>query len=78
MKYWKGKPGTNKENQYGTMDNNGYVPNSIVISKFQYEQYINSLPIIPIINKKIEFGKMETVDNKIQFIAKELNLIEEK
>lgn len=78
MKYWKGKIGTVKEGQFGTMDNNGYVPDSITINKFQYEQYINSLPIIPIIDKKIEYAKMKTVTEQIQFLAKELNLIEEK
>lgn len=78
MKYWKGKTGTNKENQYGTMDNNGYVPDSITINKYQYEQYINSLSIIPTIDKKIEYGKMKNIDEQIQFIAKELKLIEEK
>ena len=77
MKYWKGKVKTNKEGQYGTMDNNGYVPDSITISKFQYDQYINLLPIIPIIDEKVEFNKMKNIDEQIQFIAKKLNLIEE-
>lgn len=44
MKYWKGKPNTIKKGQVGTMDNNGFVPNSIEITESEYQDYVNSLP----------------------------------
>ena len=44
MKYWKGKIKTEKENQYGTMDDNGSVPNSEPTTKVEYDTWVASLP----------------------------------
>ena len=44
MKYWEGKPGTVKKNQFGSMDDKGYVPDSIEITKNEYNEHINNLP----------------------------------
>ena len=40
MKYWKGKPETVKEGEMGTMDDNGYVPNSTEILKYDYDRFV--------------------------------------
>ena len=47
MKYWKGKPETNKEGEYGTMDNNGFVPDSFEVTKEEYDEYVSSKPVLP-------------------------------
>lgn len=44
MKYWKGIIGTPKEGMCGTMNNNGFVPDSIGSNLLEYNQYIQSLP----------------------------------
>lgn len=48
MKYWKGKVGTIKENQFGTFEDNGKVPDSEIITKLQYDELIELLPEIPV------------------------------
>lgn len=76
MKYWKGKNKTSKENNFGVMDNNGFVPNSIKISKYQYNKFIRNekLKIKPSILKE-QYIKLILIEDKINFIAKYLELI---
>lgn len=53
MKYWKGKTGTNKDGQYGTMSDNGNVPDSEPTTKAEYDNYIN-LNIKPIVKSLLQ------------------------
>lgn len=61
MKYWKGKTGTIKEKQYGTMDDNGFVPDSIECSK---DEYLLTHPILPVTLpiKKPIFIKLKNIN----------------
>lgn len=63
MKYWIGKKGTNKEGQYGSMDDNGYVPDSKNLEKSQYDEMISNIEILPKedsdIEKLIKYAKKE-------------------
>jgi len=45
MKYWKGKPGTGKAGFFGTMADNGYVPDSIEATQQEYLDYVSTLPV---------------------------------
>ncbi len=45
MEYWKGKAGTPKNGQSGTMDNNGSVPDSIPVTQEEYDVWLASLPV---------------------------------
>jgi len=58
MKYWKKSNG-----RCGMMDNDGYVPNSIEIKKFEYDIYVSSLP-------KIEYEKSD-IEKLIEWAKKE-------
>ena len=59
MKYWKGKVGTEKFGHCGTMDDIGFVPDSLECSKEDYEAYKDSLPIPPV---KRHFLKLENIE----------------
>jgi len=45
MKYWKGI--LTKSGQYGTMSDDGFVPDAVACSKAEYDAYISSLPYVP-------------------------------
>ncbi len=67
MKYWKKSNG-----DCGTMDNDGFVPDSEEATKAEYDAYIASLPVVPEIDHKDEFSKLLSADEKIDYIAKQL------
>ena len=45
MKYWKGRTGTPKAGHFGTMDDDGSVPDSDICTKSEYDTYVASIPI---------------------------------
>ena len=55
MKYWKKSNG-----DCGTMDNNGFVPNSINITKDEYDVWVESQPVIEPIEEILEFEDINT------------------
>jgi hypothetical protein len=44
MKYWKGKIGSIKEGQCGTMDDNGNVPDSVSATQAEYLAWLAAIP----------------------------------
>lgn len=67
MKYWKKSNGV-----CGTMDDNGYVPDSVEIMESEYNAFVASLPVVPEIDHKDKFSKLLSADEKIDYIAKHL------
>lgn len=69
MKYWKKSNG-----DCGTIDDNGYVPDSIEILEVEYSAWIKSLPVVDcpaviIEFKDIESGKtyrMKRINNEVE------------
>ena len=63
MKYWMGKENTDKDGQFGTMDNNGRVPNTITISKYKWDKLTAESPVIEYeesdIEKLVKWAKKE-------------------
>lgn len=63
MKYWKGLAETVKKNQFGTMKDDGYVPDSIEISEQEYLDCIKGLPEIILmesdVDKLIKYAKKQ-------------------
>ncbi len=73
MRYWKGKAGTAKEGQYGTMDDNGSVPDSDEVTKSEYDSNIKvNIPIQK--NWEFLYQNAATDAEKIDIISKFLNL----
>ena len=64
MKYWIGIIKTPKEGVCGTMDDNGYVPDSIGSNLLEYNQYIQSL-------LKVEPQPKSDIDKLIEHAKKE-------
>lgn len=76
MKYWKGRAGTAKQGQYGTMEDNGSVPDSDEVTKIEYGAYIASLPATqPQPDYKAQYAAATTTNQQIQVLAKALGLI---
>lgn len=74
MKYWKGKPGTAKQGQYGTMDDNGSVPDTDETTKAEYESAISKVDIPVQKDWNYLFQNAATDADKIDVIAKFLKL----
>jgi len=74
MKYWKGKSGTLKDGYCGTMNDNGFVPDSVEISEQEYLDWVGSQSVPEAVDYKTEYGKLVTGSEKIDYIAKRLNL----
>jgi hypothetical protein len=52
MKYWKGKAGTSKEGQCGTMDDTGSVPDSNPATEAEYTAWVAAQPVpVPVITQ---------------------------
>ena len=60
MKYWKGKEGTEKFGQCGTMNDDDFVPDSFECSKGEYEVWQASLPIPPVKRQILKLKNTET------------------
>lgn len=76
MKYWKGKTGTPKQGQSGTMDDNGFVPDADECTQADYDAYIASLPATPVPKDyKALYTAAPTVADKMQVIADKLGLL---
>lgn len=54
MKYWK------RGGACGTMDNNGYVPNSTEITKEAYDNYVSNVPVVSIEEPVVEYEDVDT------------------
>ena len=67
MKYWRKSSG-----DCGTMDDDGYVPDSVQVPKSEYDSFVASLPVVPEIDHKDKFSKLLSADEKIDYIAKHL------
>ena len=67
--YWKKSNG-----DCGTVDEGGHVPDSVKITKLEYDAYVASLPVVPVIDHKDKFSKLLSADEKIDYIAKQLKL----
>ena len=74
MKFWKGLTGTSKAGRFGSMDDDGYVPDSVEIPEQEYLDWVASLPVVSEIDHKNEFSKLLSADEKINYIAKQLKL----
>jgi hypothetical protein len=79
MKYWKGNTGTNKEGQCGTHADDDFVPDSTEITGTEYEAWIASLPVPPVVVTQLEtdiaglsFSSLGDVKTKIQPILERL------
>ena len=63
MKWWKGLDGTSKEGQCGTMEEDGFVPDSTEATKAEYQDYIKNIPIVPVVesdlDKLVKYAKKE-------------------
>jgi hypothetical protein len=70
IRYWKKTNG-----DCGTMDNNGHVPDSVEISETEYNSWVEKIPIDKK-DHKTEFAKLKSDSERIEFIAKKLDLIE--
>lgn len=76
MKYWKGRTGTNKEKQCGTMDDTGYVPDADECTKEEYDFYIALQPMPPTPTDYIALYAAAITDaQKIAVLAKKIGLI---
>lgn len=60
IKYWQGINGTVKEGQCGTMSGNGLVPDSIEITKAEYDQHVADLPVIIPVYEIIKYKDVDT------------------
>lgn len=74
MKYWKKSNG-----DCGTVDDEGTVPDSVEISKDQYDEYILYMATIKpasasAIDDRVEYSKLTTDCEKIELIARKLSL----
>lgn len=55
MKYWK------KLNEdCGTMDDNGFVPDSVEITKLEYDNFVASLSVVEYVEEIVEYEDIET------------------
>ena len=57
MKYWKGVNG-----ECGTMEDDGHVPDSEIITKEEYDNYVASIPIPEPQNDFIEYENVDTFE----------------
>lgn len=55
MKYWK-----KSNNDCGAMDDDGFVPDSVEITKAEYDLYVASLPIVEHVDEIVEYEDMNT------------------
>ncbi len=74
MKYWKGRTGTSKDGQYGTMEDNGIVPDSDEVTKSEYENAISKVGISTKKDFKYLYKNASTDADKIDVIAQFLKL----
>lgn len=75
MRYWKGKPGTIKEGQCGTFDDDGSVPDSDEIEQIEYNNWVAAQPNIPVTDYKALYATATTDAQRINLIAQKLDLI---
>lgn len=76
MKFWKGKLGTVKEGQFGTMEDTGSVPDGTECTKAEYDAYIALQPVTPAPKDyKALYTAAPTVADKMQVIADKLGLL---
>lgn len=54
-RYWRKSDG-----QCGTMDDDGYVPDSVEIEKQEYDQYVADQPVIVPVEQIIEYEDIDT------------------
>lgn len=48
MKFWKGLSGTPKQGMFGTMNDDGFVPDSIAATKVEYDFFVSgTVPEVP-------------------------------
>lgn len=55
MKYWKKSNG-----ECGTMDDDGFVPDSVEVSKTEYDNFVASQPIIESVEEIVEFEDLDS------------------
>jgi hypothetical protein len=71
MKYWK-----RGSNEYGTMNDDGYVPGSTICTKTEYDTWIAAQPVPPPKpDYQAEFAAAATTNEKITVLAEALGLI---
>lgn len=76
MKYWKGNTGSPKQGQFGTMNDDGFVPDSVGCTKAEYDAYVASLPVIPAPKDYVSlYAAAPTEAEKLQVIADKLGLV---
>jgi hypothetical protein len=69
MKFWKKLNG-----DCGCMDDGGHVPDSVEISEQEYLDWVGAQPVLDVVDHKAEYSKLLTDQDKIDYIAKRLNL----
>ncbi|NJD76944.1 MAG: hypothetical protein FIB08_07605 [Candidatus Methanoperedens sp.] len=75
LKYWKGKPGTDKNGEFGTHDEVDSVPDSVEITKEEYDALIAIQPIPPENPYKTQYREATTDTKRIEIIARKLGLL---
>lgn len=72
MKYWKGKTGTAKDGQMGTMDDNGSVIDAVFISQAEYDVWLSAQPKITPTDYKTLYTAAATDSQRLAVIAQAL------
>lgn len=75
MKYWKGIDGTSKQGQFGTMDDTGFVPDSVECTQAEYQQHYDALPKFDVPDYKSLYSQATTDGQRLGIIAGKLGLI---
>lgn len=75
MKFWRGKPTTMKEGQYGTVDDEGFVPDSDPATQAEYDAWVAAQPVPePIITQlqtdiaSLSFASLGDANTKLRAI----------
>jgi hypothetical protein len=74
MKFWKGITGSTKEGQFGTMGENGTVPDSVECTKAEYDAYVAGQVAVPDL-RKAAYAALATDAQRIAYLATQLKLI---
>jgi hypothetical protein len=71
-KYWRGNG--SKIGMCGSMDDDGFVPDSDEISKEEYQAWVNAQPVVPKKDYKDLLLKAATTTEKIDILAEAIGI----
>jgi hypothetical protein len=79
MKFWKGLPATPKAGQVGTMEDTGFVPDSVQATQAEYDAWVAALPVpVPVITQlqadiaALSFLSLDDAKTKVQVLLERL------